>query len=475
MNIAQAEQMARAELGRRVETEERSVAGSERPRSISPEVAPSEDAPAPILPFFPVLLLGRDGWTAAQALPSVGYARGIYLAIAINWLIDLLGLAWLFHTYLATWDTAWIAVGAPLLLATLLSSGFAVFAVGLVQKPLRRPRVPRLSWPLRLTLGMLASLGLGVVLASQVFVAQGEWFALAVLAAEASLAVGAVVLLAAAFGVMDAIYVLARGVVMVSVGYLVATPLHEAMFEHEIEESFYTRQERRLEVELAALDTKASDETVSAGESCRIKAGFANDLDCRDLKRSAGEAGAMMRAYQFVAHSEENGYQDEAARKALEAEQVHFPSLADVLSIKPSARKKRGRLYFEYISDRDKYEGAMQEFERRYKACVAASARCEGETQPAARTANARERLTRELQLYVDRRIKLGAIDRALELEHLIEAREADSVVGAREVVWAKLRAAWILALMMPLIVVTMKLTAGARLEPFLDRRWKVS
>jgi hypothetical protein len=494
----------------------------------APTAEKASKAQRPILPFFSVLLQGRDaewGWGTADGAepvrhPTVGYVQVIYFAIALNWVVDFAGMTYMFHTYLVSWSAPVVRWGIPMVLATVFSTGFASFAVSLVQKPLRRPRIPRSSpWAMIAGFATLVSC-LAVILATWAFDdLASPWFTFAAFLAWSWLGLAAMIAFFVAFGTMDALYVSSRGVVMVFVGYLVADPLHEAMFEKEIEDSFYQERVARVQAALEKLEEVNAEglkKHKEATEICTKRYTKTEVQSCADMEKSVHLLELQIRSYNALMDDEYRGSVDEERRDKIRADAKAYAleGELDMLNERPKSPHvgKRWRAYEEArnrasdllkvamgslgVCQKDSRQPVVNEDEK--KACIEKLEVEEGES----RTSRMKEmsKLLAERARLENREEAMGAIDRALALRDLIEHassrrdddaddergntandQERGSVEGATDtskaeaVVERKLVAAWFMALVMPLIVVTMKLTGGARLEPYLGQRWQDS
>jgi len=441
----------------------------------------------PILPFLSVLVAGRDGSLAHDRgdfeplgyHPSIGYARSIYLAIAINWVVDWLGLAYLFHGYLANLESAWLSVGVPIALGMVLSSGFANFAVGLVTKPLGRPSLTQTTKRMAgvvagamvvctMILGAAFVWDPGEVNARSPLLEFAHWLSMG------GVVVGIFALMALAWSVMDALFLGTRMVVMVVVGFLVAGPLHEAMFREEIEAAH--RQLRETELRALAM-TQRDDRRIA--DSAEFRACIANrggtvdsngQFVCRVTQDDIDRLDLHIDAAVLMRDSEKSGYPNWEARRRLaaQARSRGAEEAAALLQQEVSGRRGGGARYQEHVDRvedlKDRRVDKLSEKARcaaTLDACVATGGSQSGSDIDKAVV----ERIDAQLRALEVQ--QPGPIDRAKALDHLVRSSASGDLIEQRLLV------AWVLALLMPLIVVVMKLTAGQRLEPYLQRRWK--
>lgn len=518
MKISEAEHLLSDELD---SAEDEPSRGANGDYDTVPSTAAELRSSPSVLPFLSVLLLGRDGaWNENDherptPHPSVGYVQKIYAAIALNWVVDLVGLVYLFYTYVAAWHHPVGRIGVPLLIGTALASGFSVFAVSLVQRPLPKPGVRRLTSQQKalfvvvglvcVTLGLISITYADVGGRAMTLMGRGALVALGLVAATA---------LVAGYGGMDAGYVLVRVVVMVSVGFIVAGPIHEAMFQTEIEQSFYARREKALETDIAeledGLEKRRNDRTYVSGDGGEMRREMQEAKDCEakvklliqppdcDEERQESErAELIVSAWELVVSDQRRGTTSSRARqkfKEANQEKLGIDRVQEIMKrpvIKHTKSKTLRKYEDELSSAQDERRDAIARLNdcrdtrndlegQRHKqrqTCeqTAATDRSTANTDDTNKVTDRLNDLRRVLSEYKTRARTPGAIERGLELEHLVH--EAGGLGGdverARGVVRRKLLTAWILAMIMPLIIVAMKLTGGRWLEPYVERRWR--
>lgn len=435
---------------------------------------------SPILPFLSVLLYERDGDDSVAYHPSVGYARAIYIAVAINWVIDALGLSYLFHGYFASWESRGASVAIAVVLGVVMSTAFSVFAISFVQKPLPSFTIPS-GWSRHLRwIAPPMLLATGCILSAQIWDPEqvGPWFEFTVLASWTLLAGGAFAGLVFSLGVSDALFLSTRVATMMGLGYIVAGPLHEAMFKKEIERSFYERQvadlDRRIS-ELGESTRKKSDDGISL---CMRAAGF-QDSACADIQSLVTCQTDTVKAYKVLLDAERAGSKD-LAPEARDRLKNACADASAVLAYALTGQHGTGEKYERRVAEQGQAQQELERLQLRGAACNTAKETCLIEFTKPSEYNEQRAKLEAERALFATelretQTLALGAIERGLEFQHLVApagSDQAGSVDMATEIVRNKLNVAWFLAMVVPFIVIVMKLTGGERLEPYLRRRW---
>lgn len=460
-----------------------------RPRLlIQPVRRPRERRWGPILPFWGVLLRGFDGPvrsnpddapdvydapTRPTYHPSVGYAREIYVAIGMNWLVDLLGFVYLFHSYLVGWEplSAWLIAT---LLSVAFSTAFATFAVSLVRKPLSAPR--RDTTVLAVAGGLVAVGVLGLVAGSvwdptasplARFVSVVSWL---------PLGAGGLAALASTFGFQDGVMVFTRATVMSGVAYLVAGPLHEAMFEKEIERSFRDLSLEAIAAEGSTLRPELEQARSAVFGACMRSRSAPEEGACRQPKAERERAELLVQTIAFVEQQELTGVDGAASRAFLldRAREVGGTAVVALLGGGATGRAGIGPRYQQAVAMKAEALRSASAAKQAEDACVSAVASCEGIVAADPRVQGLERRLA-SLQTQADAVQsgveRPGAIERALALESIVRGHGNEG--GRRAAILnGKLLAAWFLAMVMPVLVLVMKCSAGDKLEPYLRKRW---
>jgi len=435
----------------------------------------------PILPFFGVMLRGLDAplstprEQAPAYHPSVGYARDVYVAITMNWVVDVVGFTYLFHSYLVTLRPWWFPWILALALGFTFSTAFATFAMSLIRKPIRSPTFEVRPTVIGILLALLSLAGFVVAgmfeesLEGTLTVIRGL--------SLASLLAGAGVWLFNTFGFSDGFLIFTRAVVMFTVGYLVAGPLHETMFHKEIMEEYKAQalttitaeQQEKKPLREAAFDT--------AFETCMRRKGLPPDLRCEQPRRERERAKLVTEAIDLVQEQELYGRSAAGADFLLtRAEELGASEVAVIIGTGPSGHAGMGPR-FQRAKARE--PGARAELEQAIeteRSCLEHASTCEDEatTAPAVVNLDRRmEELRSKAQRIREGDEEPGAIERALALEAIIAGHGSTENAEERSALLnSRLVAAWFLAMVMPLIVLVMKITAGDKLEPYLRKRW---
>ncbi|MEM6931383.1 MAG: hypothetical protein AAF602_30915, partial [Myxococcota bacterium] len=140
-----------------------------------------------------------------------------------------------------------------------------------------------------------------------------------------------------------------------------------------------------------------------------------------------------------------------------------------------TGKRGKGPRYYKAVGQEKDARTKAAEAQGHETLCREAVAECETDVQGDPQVASLQGEVD-ELQKQADSAVATrppGVIDRALALESITEGEGTDEEAEARSV-WmtSRLAAAWFLAMVMPLIVLIMKLTAGDKLEPYLRKRW---
>jgi hypothetical protein len=459
----------------------------ELPHRIKPE--PRAEKPArkggPILPFFGVLLRGVDAPLLSRQPPdyhpSVGYAREVYVAILMNWFVDLFGFTYLFHSYLASWEPAWLPWTLGLVLGVAFSTAFGTFALSLVRKPLSAPTFGRKEH--RIAGILMAAGGAGLVVGA--IFGEGEvskLFELAKTASWIAFAGGAALGLLTTFGFQDGATVFTRATVMMGVAYLVAGPLHEAMFRKEILQSFRERSLQSLEREIASTGPALEAAKATVLSACmrarKIAVNSQNgEGGCEEVKRERGRAELLVQAIDFVKDQELTGVDASVNRTFLvdSAMKLDATAVVALLGTGASGQAGEGRRYQQAVAMESEARRAAEQARETETSCVTALGECEqavvsdpnvlGLSQRLGELGNQADVLRRGVE-------EPGAIERALALEAILVGEGGPDSGRRAEILSGKLLAAWFLAMVMPIIVLVMKISAGDKLEPYLRKRW---
>lgn len=421
-------------------------------------------ARTPILPFLGVLVHGQDrplfaGPGESGFHPSVSYVQKIYLAILINWFIDALGLGYLSYGYLLWLKPRWAGACAAAILGTALSTALASFASGLVLRPLRLPTRGSADQPVVLVTLGAAVLASAVVLSSAVWSTEhSQVYQFAVYLSWLALALALMVFASLAFGVVDVLYITARLLVMFSVGYVVAGPLHLLFFHKEIHEQW--QNDRRNERDKAHKDTLTKSENIY--KTCLTTSGYTDE--CRGIGETLSRNHLLVRAYQAQMNCEDRGLLASACdqQRAPLREQAQAVGLREALGVlqRPLTGKRGdGPEYASLHESRSNAAAQLARAESVDQECRKAQVRCRDQ-QPAVQVTD-----TALTEQGAPVAAEPGPIERAEALEKIREK--------GRSFVQFQFHVAWLLAFIMPFIVLAMKLTGGAGLEPYLYRRWK--
>ena len=291
----------------------------------------------------------------------------------------------------------------------------------------------------------------------------------------ASLIMAGVTFLFSTFGFQDGSMIFTRAGVMFAVGYFVAQPLHETMFFAEIMEEHQRLELAEVADEIKGKEGELADAKVAAFDSCMRRHSMPPDSTCAEASRRFGQAELLVAAIEFVKDEELRGKDPVQTRgylldraSALEATEV-------VTLIGPGSTGLRGRgpRYHNAVKREPGARQAVAEAKAYEERCRTSVAECEDETTEEEAVAALHDEIavlhTRS-ELLEAGEDRPGVLDRTRALESLIEGGED----GEDQSAWVlgRLVAAWFIALVMPLIVLVMKITAGDKLEPYLRKRW---
>ncbi|MEN0062099.1 MAG: DUF4407 domain-containing protein [Myxococcota bacterium] len=433
----------------------------------------------PVLPFFGVMLRGKDAPLfqpnmAPTYHPSVGYARDVYVAITMNWLVDALGFTWMFHGYFVSLEPWWLPWLLAALLGTTFSSAFATFAISMVRKPIQDANLQFIPITVSVVLFALAIAGFGY-----------EWYGpdtgisdgLVNFGAGISLAASIAVFLFATYGFQDGSMIFVRGLVMFTAGFLVAGPLHETMFYSEIieEHGRMVQDEARDKVETKSEELAAVVEQKFG--SCMLQHAMPADPECFEAKQQTERASLMVSAIEFVKNEEEQGADPVADRGYLiaKAKDLEATDVVALIGVGATGKRGKGPRYFKAVGMEKDARSKAAEAQGHEDLCRQAVAECETEVRADPAVANLQaevDELDEQAKTAVATRPP-GVLDRAEALEAITRG-DSDAENAEARSMWmtSRLAAAWFLAMVMPLIVLIMKLTAGDKLEPYLRKRW---
>ncbi len=436
----------------------------------------------PILPFFGVMLRGLDAplstprEQAPAYHPSVGYARDVFVAITMNWVVDVVGFTYLFYTYFANLRPWWFPWIVALALGLTFSSAFATFALSLIRKPIRSPTFEVRATVIGIVLALLSLAGF---VATAVFPEGLEGVVGVVQALSlASLLAGAGVWLFNTFGFSDGFLIFTRAVVMFSVGYLVATPLHETMFHKEIMDEYKAQALTGITAEMEEKKPLREAAWSEAFEKCMRRKGLPPDLQCEEPELERQRAELLVQAIDFVKEQELLGVTSKTTYEYLQktAQELKANQVVVLLGTGSTGQAGMGARYqraakLEATAKR-KYDKALAT----EQSCLENGSTCEDEatTSPAVVNFDRRmEELRAKAKRVREGEEEPGAIERALALEAIVSGEGAGEDADERSALMnSRLVAAWFLAMVMPLIVLVMKVTAGDKLEPYLRKRW---
>ena len=431
-----------------------------------------------VLPFFGVLLRGRDAplmqpGQAPTYHPSVGYTRDIYVAIAMNWLVDSLGFTWLFHGYFASLEPPWVWWMVAALLGTTFSSAFATFAISMVRKPIQDARLQFL--PVAASILMFAA---GIAgFAYSWYGPSHEYGGLLTFGAGAAILVSAATFLFSTYGFQDGSMVFIRGLVMFTAGFLVAGPLHETMFYTEIIEEYgrMVQEEARDKVDVKSEElTTVRDDKFA---SCMLRREMPADRECFEAKRETEQASLLVSAIEFVKNEEEQGADPVADREYLldKARTLGADNVVALIGVGATGKRGKGPRYYKAVGMESEARGNVAKAQGHEKLCRESVAECETEVQSDPTVAQLQTEVTgleQQASTAVATRSP-GIVDRAEALERITKGEGTDEEAESRSLhMTGLLAAAWFLAMVMPIIVLIMKLTAGDKLEPYLRKRW---
>ncbi len=442
---------------------------------------------SPVLPFFGVLLRGKDApllgsnkdrhGVPIKYHPSVGYARDIYVAISMNWLVDVLGFTWMFHGYFVSFEPWWLPWIVAVVLGITFSSAFATFAISMVRKPIKSARISFLPALVSvvLLLGAVGGFAYSIWGPPEVL----EYEGLLRLTSLVMLLASAATFLFTTFGFSDGSMVFTRAGVMFAVGYLVAGPLHETMFYREILEEY--RKQETAEVTTLAVTKQEERDAARRGafETCMRRLSFPPDPECLEAKQRHGAAALLVDAIEFVKDEELRGKDPVATRGYLLDKAKEYDATAVMALIGAGSTGKRGKgpRYYQALGMEKESKQDLAEAKAHEDRCLEAVATCEAEAAAApavAALSKEIEELEVRAEEVADGTEQPGVIDRAMALEAITAGEGTGEDAEARSVWMAsRLAAAWFLAMVMPLIVLVMKITAGDKLEKYLRARWK--
>ncbi|MEM6926477.1 MAG: hypothetical protein AAF602_06085, partial [Myxococcota bacterium] len=297
-----------------------------------------------VLPFFGVLLRGKDAplFRPSQAPtyhPSVGYARDVYVAITMNWLVDALGFTWMFHGYFVSFEPWWLPWTLAALLGTTFSSAFATFAISMVRKPIQDANLQFLPVTAAILLFAAGVAGLAYT-----------WYgpdidnaSLISFGSGAAILVSAAVFLFSTYGFQDGSMVFIRGLVMFTAGFLVAGPLHETMFYTEIIEEYGRQVQERAQEDVEAKSEELGTIADAKFASCMLQHAMPADRECLEAKRDTERASLMVSAIEFVKNEEERGADPVADRGYLLSKAKDLDATDVIALIGVGATGKRGK------------------------------------------------------------------------------------------------------------------------------------
>ncbi|MBX2797405.1 MAG: hypothetical protein KTR31_07055 [Myxococcales bacterium] len=436
---------------------------------------------SPILPFFGVLFRGLDApfgkpQTAPTYHPSVGYARDVYVAITMNWLVDVLGFTYMFHSYLHSIQPWWLPWALGLLLGMVFSTAFATFAISLVRKPIQDPEIK----PGPLTVAVLfAVAAVAGFVSSIVYVEQlGGYDWIVYRLSIAAVLLGGMVWLFSMFGFQDGSMVYTRACVMFGVGYLVAAPLHETMFYKEIMEEYQEQQVAEVHAEEASVKDELDGARAGVFGSCMRRKSMPADDTCAEAKQNVAKADLMISAIEFVKEEERLGEDAVTNRTFLvdNAKDLGATAVVALLGSGSTGLRGLGPRYRQAVKMEPEARTGLELAREDERACLRAVSQCEVEASEDGKVAELTVRIA-ELQGKAERvrdgSDAPGTIDRSLALEAITKGHGSTEDAQERStVLTSRLAAAWFLAMVMPLIVLVMKVTAGDKLEPYLRKRW---
>lgn len=439
---------------------------------------------SPILPFLGVLFRGADAplFLRRDALlapetpsyhPSVGYARDIYVAIAMNAAVDLFGFTYLFHSYFTGWSSAALAWTVSLGLGAVFATAFATFATSLVRKPLRTPRA---RWRTLKVTGAVGVVGAVAVICGG---ALGAGAVPEILRGVGWLAVAGASLasLFSAFGFQDGAMLVTRAAVMLGVGYLVAGPLHEAMFYQEIEQAHRERAMADTATHRDGIRARVAEIQAASFASCMRARSVPVEPTCAQPRAERERAELLVQAIAFVKSEEKSGRSASATRDYLldSARKLDATAVVALLGTPGSASAKDNPRYQQAMAMQGEARKLAQTARSLEDTCVGAAAACElaaGQDPEVAALARQLGVLEADAGAVAEGGTSPGAIDRAIALERVISGDGAADGARRASLLQGKLLAAWFLAMVMPVIVLAMKVSAGDKLEPYLRKRW---
>ena len=436
----------------------------------------------PILPFFGVMLRGLDAplstprEQAPQYHPSVGYARDVFVAITMNWVVDVVGFTYLFHSYLVTLRPWWFPWTIALALGLTFSTAFATFALSLIRKPIRSPAFDLRATTIGLSLALLSLAGFVV---ATVFTDSFEGMLGVIRGLSlAALLAGAGTWLFNTFGFSDGFLVFTRAVVMFSVGYLVAGPLHETMFHKEIMDEYKAQALVEITAEQEEKKPLRDAAWSTAFDKCMRSHGLPADLLCEEPKVDREKAELLVQAIDFVKEQELLGVTSKSTREYLlqTAQELKANQVVVLIGTGLTGQAGRGPRYQRATKLEPGANRALDRARETEQSCLDYAGSCEDEAvnSPAVVNYDRRmEELREKAQRIREGEEEPGALDRAQALEAIIAGEGSTDDADERAALLnSRLVAAWFLAMVMPLIVLVMKVTAGDKLEPYLRKRW---
>jgi len=457
--------------------EVQSPARGEGRRKAEPPSYPSRVLHVPvggkILPFFSVLVRGREPGPGGGH-PSVGYVQGIYVVIALGWVIETVSFGYLGWSYSAAIANVWLRLAASVVVGGSLSTTLLFLVLLFVRKPLPRPQFTS-AWkifaPAALgVVALVAGMGIGLELGPALLVGVliGGGFAVAGLV----------------YGWMESVFVVSRIVIMCVVAFVVAAPLHEMLFMETVEAVYYEGQIAGVERELDDLDGRARQECEDKYQYSSVK-----EQGCSDEEREHNVDVLTVEVIEHLLLATRWGAARDSGR--LDEVQEDLVDRAEKLGAKDAATRLRrgpesyrGRAQRKMLrSDRAVY-GAREESSlvRQQKCRDTVSeidltvSRCVEERRGTAGYVRERERLESQLAEYRNPSSSIPPIEVGLAMRKIEkgggELSEEEEVEARRTVAMRKSATPWFLALLVPLIVITLKLTAGPDLEDYLHRRW---
>lgn len=474
--------MDRRELDRALKSDLEGELRSPGSRPSRPRRRLRVDAGGKVLPFLDVLIRGREPHLSESDLvhPSVGYAQGIYVVIAFGWVIEVASFAYLGWTYSAGLDSL-ILRG---IIAALAGFSFATTVLFLellfVRKPLPIPRVTLVS-----QIAFPAVIGLLTAGLAIQFDLGGAWSMVV-----GALAAGVFGVVGSMWGWMQSALIMSRVAIVALVALIVAIPLHEMMFITEIKDAYYTPKIESIRDEISAINKEIRSACETQLNSARMH--LEKDQACKSEQDKVEHDNLACQAYTFVLDTTRKSYNQksktelrfERSQRKLFQEAAHKIGGDDIMSFvtqSPSQHRREKSLiddtkrkYCEVeVQNADKElkkcRYNVDNIERNVEQCVAKSS---GEGDRADTLIQKRG----ELDGYLNDKATIGALDLGLALDKVergdIKLAPEDLARARRAVIFQKFITPWFLALLIPMIVIALKLTAGKELEDYLYQRW---